>query len=168
MSPMAVKGDVIVLTKPFGKKLAGRLIEAGGAHGIGHLAGPPHRKQQARKIDMSDITRIEPGAHFAAATGNGRTLYISGQVADTQDGSLEVQTREVLAKIDELLKKGGSSRSKLMFVTVLLPHIKDFADFNVVWDEWVDRDNLPARATYEARLAFPSLRIEIAAVAEIG
>ncbi|WP_420408438.1 RidA family protein [Hoeflea sp.] len=117
---------------------------------------------------MTDITRIEPGAHFAAATGNGRTLYISGQVADTRDGSLEVQTREVLAKIDDLLEKGGSSRSKLMMVTVLLPHITDFADFNAVWDDWVDRDNLPARATYEARLAFPGLRIEIAAVAEIG
>lgn len=117
---------------------------------------------------MPDITRIEPGAHYAAATGNGRTLYISGQVANTQTGSLEMQTREVLAKIDDLMTKGGSSRSKLMFVTVLLPHIKDFADFNTVWDEWVDRENLPARATYEARLAIPSLRVEIAAVAEIG
>jgi enamine deaminase RidA (YjgF/YER057c/UK114 family) len=117
---------------------------------------------------MTDITRIEPGTHYAAATGNGRTLYISGQVADTQAGSLEVQTLEVLAKIDDLLTKGGSSRSKLMFVTVLLPHIKDFADFNAIWDEWVDRENLPARAAYEARLAIPSLRVEIAAVAEIG
>ena len=116
---------------------------------------------------MSNITRIEPGAHFSAAAGNGRTLYVSGQIADSHEGSLEVQTREVLKKIDDLLVKGGSSRSKLLFVTVLLPHIKDFAEFNTIWDTWVDRNSLPARATYEARLAIPGLRIEIAAVAEI-
>lgn len=117
---------------------------------------------------MSNITRIDPSAHYSAATGNGRTLYISGQIATTLDGSLEVQTQEILAKIDDLLAKGGSSKSELLFVTVLLPHIKDFADFNVIWDAWVDRNNLPARATYEARLAIPSLRIEIAAIAEIA
>jgi enamine deaminase RidA (YjgF/YER057c/UK114 family) len=32
---------------------------------------------------------------------------------------------------------------------------------NDVWDKWVDPDNLPVRATVEARLATPELLVEI-------
>ena len=41
------------------------------------------------------ITRIEPGKRFAAAVRHNDTLYIAGQTADTMDGSIEIQTREV-------------------------------------------------------------------------
>jgi len=36
---------------------------------------------------------------------------------------------------------------------------------NEVWDAWVPQDNLPARATVQARLARPEYRIEIQAIA---
>lgn len=111
------------------------------------------------------ITRIEPGARFAAAVRHNDTLYIAGQVADTLTGSVEQQTREVLAKIDDLLKKGGSSKSKLLSLNVYLANISDFAEMNKAYDAWVDKANLPTRATVEARLADPNLRIEITAIA---
>jgi enamine deaminase RidA (YjgF/YER057c/UK114 family) len=111
------------------------------------------------------ITRIDPGKRLSAAVRHNDTLYLAGQVADTETGSVEVQTREVLAKIDDLLKKGGSSKAKLLMVNVYLPNIADFAEMNKAWDAWLDTANIPARATVETRLASPGLRVEISAIA---
>lgn len=111
------------------------------------------------------ISRIEPGKRLSAAVRHNDTLYIAGQTADTETGSIEVQTREVLAKLDDLLKKGGSSKAKLLVVNVYLSNIADFAAMNTVYDAWLDADNKPARATVETRLASPNLRVEMTAIA---
>jgi enamine deaminase RidA (YjgF/YER057c/UK114 family) len=113
------------------------------------------------------LTRIDPGKRFAAAVRHNDTLYVAGQTADTADGSIEVQTGEVLAKIDALLAKGGSSKAKLISVNVYLSNIADFAAMNAVYDAWLDTANMPTRATVEARLAGPSLRVEMTAVAAV-
>lgn len=113
------------------------------------------------------ITRIDPGKRLAGAVKHNNTLYLSGQVADTETGSVEVQTREVLAKIDDLLKKAGSSKAKLLMINVYLPNIADFAEMNKVYDAWLDTANLPARATVETRLASPNLRVEMSAIAAV-
>ena len=111
------------------------------------------------------ITRIEPGKRFAAAVRHNGTLYIAGQVADTPTASVEQQTREVLAKIDALLAQGGSNKSRLLAMNVYLSNIADFAAMNEAFDAWVDSANLPTRATVEARLADPNLRVEMTAIA---
>ena len=111
------------------------------------------------------ITRIDPGARFAAAVRHNSTLYIAGQVANTLTGTVEQQTREVLNKIDDLLMKGGSSKAKVLSMNVYLSNIADFAEMNKAFDAWIDRANLPTRATVEARLADPNLRVEITAIA---
>jgi enamine deaminase RidA (YjgF/YER057c/UK114 family) len=36
---------------------------------------------------------------------------------------------------------------------------------NAVWDKWVSKDNKPARATVESRLAGPQYLVEIMCVA---
>ena len=48
---------------------------------------------------------------------------------------------------------------------VWLVDIGTFDEMNRAWDEWLDRDNMPARATVEARLASPDYKVEIAAIA---
>ena len=111
------------------------------------------------------ITRIDPGKRLAAAVRHNDTLYIAGQTADNEAGTVAEQTREVLAKIDDLLTKGGSSKAKLLMVNVYLPNIADFAEMNKVYDAWLDTANLPARATVETRLASPGLRVEMSAIA---
>jgi enamine deaminase RidA (YjgF/YER057c/UK114 family) len=111
------------------------------------------------------ITRIDPGPRFAAAVRHNDTIYVAGQVADTATGSVEVQTQEVLAKIDALLAKAGSSKAKLLSMNVYLANIADFDAMNRAFDAWVDKANLPVRATVEARLASPDLRVEMTAIA---
>ena len=37
----------------------------------------------------------------------------------------------------------------------------DYAEMNRAWDEWVDTNNAPARATVEAKLADARWKVEI-------
>ena len=73
----------------------------------------------------------------------------------------------VKEKIDALLTEAGTDKSSILTATVWLPNIADFAAFNTVWDAWVPVGASPARACVEARLANPSIRVEIAVIAAI-
>jgi enamine deaminase RidA (YjgF/YER057c/UK114 family) len=113
------------------------------------------------------IKRVQAGPRMSQAVIHGDTVYISGQVADARESSLEHQTQQVIAKIDALLKAAGTDKSNLLAVNVFLPHITDFDSMNSVYDAWIDKANPPARACIEARLADPDLRVEITAIAAI-
>ena len=109
--------------------------------------------------------RLLVGSRMSQAVVHGSIIYLSGQVAEDKQADIAGQTRSVLNKIDRLLGEAGATRSNLLSVTVLLPHITDFDAMNAVYDAWIDPANPPARACYEARLADPELRIEIVATA---
>ena len=111
------------------------------------------------------ITRFEPGKRMSQAVRHGGTVYLAGQVASDYSGSIEKQTTEVLASIDRLLAANGTSKSRLLFCQVVLNNIADFAAMNSVYDAWIDPANPAARAAIEARLAHPSLKVEIIAIA---
>jgi enamine deaminase RidA (YjgF/YER057c/UK114 family) len=104
------------------------------------------------------ITRIDPGKRFAEAVVSGDTVYLAGHVgSDAAAGVYE--------QIDAHLAAAGTDRSKLLMVNVWLVDIGTFGEMNRAWDEWLDKDNMPARATVEARLASPDYKVEIAAIA---
>jgi len=111
------------------------------------------------------ITRIDPGHRLCEAVVHGDTVYLAGHVGADPAASVYEQTRDILAQLDAHLAVAGSHKSKLLMVNVWLQDITTFAEMNRAWDEWVDRDNLPARATVEARLASPDYKVEIAGIA---
>jgi enamine deaminase RidA (YjgF/YER057c/UK114 family) len=113
------------------------------------------------------IKRLKPGKRLSMATVHGGFVYLAGQVPDDLSVGVEAQAAEVLAKIDALLSEAGTDKSSILSATVWLPNIGDFAAFNTIWDEWVPAGASPARACIEARLANPSIRVEIAAIAAI-
>ncbi len=113
------------------------------------------------------ITRLEPGKRMSQAVKHGNTVYLAGQVAQDYNGTIEKQTGEVLAAIDKLLAASGTSKSKVLSCQVILNNIADFAAMNTVYDAWIDPANPPARACIEARLAHPSLKVEIIAIAAL-
>lgn len=113
------------------------------------------------------IKRYKSGSRMSQAVSYNGFVFIAGQVADNRQGSLESQTREVLAKIEALLAEAGSDKSRLLAVDVFLPAIGDFDAMNRVYDAWIDPANPPARASVEARLADPDLRVEMTAVAAL-
>lgn len=111
------------------------------------------------------ITRYHVGPRMSQAVRHGNTVYLAGQVAKDYNATIEVQTQQVLDAVDALLKEAGTDKSRLLQITVVLNNIADFAAMNSVYDGWIDPTNPPTRACIEARLAHPSLRVEVIAVA---
>jgi enamine deaminase RidA (YjgF/YER057c/UK114 family) len=111
------------------------------------------------------IKRFDVGPRMSQAVVHGNTVYLAGQVADDPTPSVGEQTKQILARIDRLLKEAGTDKSKLLSANIWLTDIARFVEMNAVWDAWVSPGNTPARATVEARLAAPQFLVEIAVVA---
>jgi enamine deaminase RidA (YjgF/YER057c/UK114 family) len=111
------------------------------------------------------ITRIDSSARMSQAVVNNDVVYLAGQVADDPAADIKAQTKAVLAKIDALLAKAGSSKAKLLSTVIFLADMRHFAAMNEVWDAWVDKGGQPARATVGAPLARPGILVEIMVVA---
>jgi enamine deaminase RidA (YjgF/YER057c/UK114 family) len=111
------------------------------------------------------IERFDTGRRMSQAVIHGDTVYLAGQVGEPGAPVAE-QTRQALARVDELLARCGSRRERLLQVTIWVASMaEDFAGMNAVWDEWVPDGAAPVRAAGEAKLALPDLRVEIIAVA---
>ena len=95
------------------------------------------------------------------------TVYLCGQVAEDANADITEQTRTMLAKVDGLLQQAGSDRRHILSATVYIRDMKDFAQMNEVWDDWVIEGYSPARACVEARLARPELLVEVSVIAAV-
>jgi enamine deaminase RidA (YjgF/YER057c/UK114 family) len=113
------------------------------------------------------IKRIEAGPRMSQAVVHGNVVYLAGQVAGDPVPSVTEQTKQILATIDTLLKAAGTDKSKLLSAQIFLADIGGFAEMNAVWDSWVSPGNAPARATIEAALARPPLKVEIMVTAAL-
>ena len=113
------------------------------------------------------IDRIDPGQRFSSAVVHGGLVYLAGHVAHTADASVREQTAEILASIDQHLAEAGTDKSRLLSVQIWLADISTFDEMNLAWDAWVDKANLPVRATVEAKLAAPAYKVEIAGIAAL-
>ncbi|MBB6251216.1 RidA family protein [Nitrospirillum iridis] len=106
------------------------------------------------------ITRIDQGPRMSQAVIHGDTVYLAGQVGNPGDSVTE-QTKTVLASIESLLARAGSSKNHLLAATIWLADMADFAEMNAVWDAWIAGVPAPTRATGEAKLAAAGYKVEI-------
>ncbi len=113
------------------------------------------------------ITRMETTGRMSRIVIHNNTVFLCGQVADNREEGIVHQTKTMLAKVDTLLDQAGSGREHILSATIYLRDIKDFDQMNSVWDLWVPKGQAPARACVEARLADPSLLVEISVVAAL-
>jgi enamine deaminase RidA (YjgF/YER057c/UK114 family) len=113
------------------------------------------------------IKRIEAGPRMSQAVVHNGVVDLAGQVADDPVPSVGQQTRQILAKIDRLLKAAGTDKSKLIKANIWLSDIRTFDEMNKEWDAWVSPGNTPARATVESRLATPAYLVEIMVTAAV-
>jgi enamine deaminase RidA (YjgF/YER057c/UK114 family) len=111
------------------------------------------------------ITRIDPGPRLCEASVYGNRMYLSGMIPEDTSQDIASQVKQALGEIDSLLAKGGSDKTKILSAVIWLADIGDFAAMNAVWDAWVVPGQAPARATVQARLNDPQMRVEIMVVA---
>jgi enamine deaminase RidA (YjgF/YER057c/UK114 family) len=111
------------------------------------------------------ITRHEPSPILSQAVQHGDTVYLAGVVAKNLSQDVKGQTKQILDDIDRLLAKCGSNKSKVLSATIWVTDIRNRAPMNEVWTAWVDKQNMPARACVEAKLADPNALVEIMVIA---
>ena len=112
-------------------------------------------------------------AEAQSALARATTVRTAAVLVDQLGGSLRRALDEVAqliergdattarTRIDRLLAKCGSHKSKVLSATIWVTDIRNRAPMNEVWTAWTDPKNLPARACVEAKLADPRALVEI-------
>lgn len=113
---------------------------------------------------MTAIIRHDTNHRMSQIVEHGDTVYLAGQVG-TAGESVAAQTTEILGKIDALLARAGSDKTKILQAIIWLKSMDDFAEMNAVWDAWVPEGNAPARAAGSSDLALPTFTVEITVIA---
>lgn len=117
---------------------------------------------------MTPVRRMASTARLTRIVLRNGVVHVAGSAAHDRHGDAQVQTREILEKIDEYLVSVGSSKSRLLAAQVWMRDIdRDFAGMNAAWDAWVASGASSARATCEAQLPAPGIRLEISVTAAL-
>jgi enamine deaminase RidA (YjgF/YER057c/UK114 family) len=111
----------------------------------------------------------------AVITEGGRTVWLAGQTAlvdgNGQDisGNFEAQTHEVLALIDQTLRRAGGTLANLVTMTVFIKEPRYGDRFVELRRQKFPDGHYPASALITVtNFARPGMEIEIQAVAVIG
>jgi enamine deaminase RidA (YjgF/YER057c/UK114 family) len=114
------------------------------------------------------IKRLHKNSRLSRVVVHGDIVYLSGLTADGLEADIAGQTAQILAKADRFLAEAGASRSTLLTAMIWLKDVADFDAMNAVWENWIDPEAPPARATVEANMALPGIRVEIQLTATLG
>ncbi|CAL8481243.1 RidA family protein [Caballeronia sp. S22] len=117
----------------------------------------------------TQIERIDVTPRMSKIVRHENIVYLCGQTAKgAAAGDVVHQTHEVLSRVDTLLAKAGSDRSRILTAMIFLRNIRDFAAMNEVWESWVPAGAAPARTTVQAHLASEELLVEVTITATIS
>jgi enamine deaminase RidA (YjgF/YER057c/UK114 family) len=143
---------------------AAAILGASLSSGRAHAGDAPmniERYETAEPTDAAPLGIVAPIIN--QVTAHGGIVYVSGVTAHPRRlGDVKQQTAEVLARIDALLAKAGTSKANLLAAQVWLTDMSLFTAHNEAWNAWVDPGNAPARAcVLPPRLWYPGLLVEI-------
>ncbi|PKV91864.1 reactive intermediate/imine deaminase [Amycolatopsis echigonensis] len=127
---------------------------------------------------MSDIVLRDspelsaPGGHYSHTAEVGGMAFISGQLPVTRDGArlvsepFSVQAQQVLANVDACLAAAGTSRDRLVSVTVYVTDMGGWPEFDRIYRSWLG-DHRPARAVAGASTLHFGAKVEVQAIAAV-
>ena len=115
--------------------------------------------------ESNPVTRNLPRS---LATKAGDLVFVSGQVARKEDGSIvaggiEAQARQTLKNVAHVLALAGCTLEDIVKTTVWLEDTRDFDEFNRVYAEFFP-GNKPSRSTLQGA-NMVGTKIEIEAIA---
>lgn len=122
---------------------------------------------------MSTTKAPEPSGHYSQAVVHGDLVFVSGQLpidpetGEKQLGTIEEQTARVLENIEAILKEAGSSRDRVLKVTVYVSNIVLWDRVNRIYSEFFG-EHRPARVVVPTRDLHYGFQIEMDAVAAVG
>ncbi|PLY08366.1 MAG: hypothetical protein C0625_01910 [Arcobacter sp.] len=108
------------------------------------------------------IIRKQVNERMSRIVEHNGTIYFAGIVSDQKDLDIKGQAKRALEIAEERFKEAETDKDTLLRAEIFLKDIySDFADFNEIWDEWVSKENPPARACVEANMASTNTLVEI-------
>ncbi len=116
---------------------------------------------------MHSITRQLSDAQFSRIVTHDGVVHLAGQPAKDRSASVKAQTTEILRSIDALLKAAGADKSRMLTAIIYLADMRQKAQMDEAWLEWVDASNPPARACVETRLGNLGSEVMIRVVAAL-
>jgi enamine deaminase RidA (YjgF/YER057c/UK114 family) len=112
-------------------------------------------------MGIVDLQRIGKTERLSRIVVHEKVAYFSGLTADDREQGTLGQTAQILGKADTYLEAVGAGRSSIISATIWLRDIADFDQMNAAWVNWIEKDAPPARATVQAILGLPDIRVEI-------
>ena len=93
--------------------------------------------------------RVGPFSHAVKA---GDFLFITGQMPTQKNdktklvfGGIEIQTKQVMENLKNVLNEANSNFDKVIFARVYLVNFQDFDKMNAVYESYFSKNKLPAR-----------------------
>ena len=107
-----------------------------------------------KEIIRTDNAPQPIGPYSQAVIGEGKMLFISGQIPLIPDGTLSgddivLQTKQVCENIKAILAEAGLTLNNVVKTTVMMKDISTFGDMNSTYNEYFG-ESKPARAAFEA------------------
>lgn len=110
---------------------------------------------------------------FSPGVRVGELLFISGQVAQGNDGNTvgvgdcKAQTRQVMSRIRTIVEAAGASMADVVKITTFIIDIADYPAFSKVRSETFPNDPPASSTVVVAGLVRPEFLVEVEAVAHI-
>ena len=110
-------------------------------------------------------------SHAVLTEGQGRTLYISGQLGIGPDGCVPdgttAQARQCFANIDAILKTAGMDRDDVVKISAYVTSDVAFREYMDARDEWIRNLPVPPASTLYMVSGFtrPEFSVEIEIIA---
>jgi len=116
----------------------------------------------SQQVDVSTLP-------FSTARKAGQTLYVSGQIPATPEGTIvkgdiQAQMRQTMQNIGRVLEENGYAFADVVSVTVYLSDMKHYADMNAAYREFFSGP-FPARACVGGLQLALGADMEISAIA---
>ena len=93
--------------------------------------------------------RVGPFSHAVKA---GNFLFVTGQMPTQKNdktklvfGGIELQTKQVMENLKNVLNEANSDFDKVIFARVYLVNFQDFDKMNAVYESYFSKNKLPAR-----------------------
>ena len=109
---------------------------------------------------------------YSQAIKSGDFIFCSGQIPLAPDGvlvegNIELQIRQVMNNIKEVLEAAGTDFSTVLKTTIFLTDLSDFQKVNEVYAEYFD-EPYPARSTVGVAALPRGARIEMEVIAKVS
>lgn len=121
--------------------------------------------------EILNLTSVHPTRGYSHAAKAGNTLFIAGQIAQDQGGSLvgkgdmAAQTRQVFSNLRNILDEAGGGLANIVKMTTLITHFANIDAYRTVRNEFLSDPMPPNTLMVIDSLASPDFLIEVEAIA---